>query len=186
MDLIDVNLDTTNLEKLLLSLPLKRRVRVINNSLKSVAAKTRKQVRAIVAGEFATRPTAPKPRKGGQRQWSRKSAPRKDVARGVLSLIYNRTRIGFKVYVSNTKPEGMHRNRQGKEKPVLFFNNRGTKLRKTSGNLKRRSANRGRVPGKDFMSKAGRAVDSQASKELVRTLMTQTEKIVAKYGAKLS
>lgn len=41
MDLIDMKLDTTNLERLLMSLPLKRRMRVINNSLKSVAAKTR-------------------------------------------------------------------------------------------------------------------------------------------------
>ncbi len=188
---MDLTFDTSNLDELMRWLPLRRRHRILQNALRSVAAKCRRQVMAVAARQFATRPRAGKPRKQGAtgRAWSRKSSPRRDVAKGVQSCVYKRD-VGFKIDIYPAKGSKspvldrfMHTNRQGLKKPVLLFVNSSTESSRAThwGNR-----NRGVLPQKPFLKTAAATVDPFARSEFEKIMIESTRKIAAKYGARLS
>ena len=185
---IDFDLDTRNLEQLFRNLSLKRQQRLIYNSLKKIAGRTRKLVQQEAARSFATRLRAGKPRKkGGGRAWGRKSSPRKDVAKGIQSMVYPR-KIGFRIHISPNDHKTMHTNRQKLPKPVLFWRNGGTGVR-ISGTKKmgaKARGNRGAMPGIPFMKSAGAQYDSSTVAEFEKILITSINKTSRKYGARLT
>ena len=191
MGKVDFDFDTTNLEALLRELPVKRRHRILQNALRKLAGKARKEVMAKVAAAFATRPRAGKPRKqGGKRAWGRKSAPRKDVAKGVQFKVYPH-KIGFRVYIwggnVGEQKATCHTNRQGKLKPVMLFASQSKQsIRTTRNGIGRKAANRGVLPQKPFLKTAAASLDPRVKDEFQAIMLESTRKIAAKYGAKLS
>ena len=177
---IDFDLDTRNLEQLFRNLSLKRQQRLIYNSLKQIAGRTRKLVQQEASYTFGTRLRSGKPRKKGMsRALGRASFPRKDVAKGVQSKVWSR-KVGFKVFISKDKKECMHKNRRGKSKPVLFWRNVGTGVRCN------RRGNRGAMLSKPFMKAAGYKYDSNTIAEFEKILITSINKTSRKYGARLT
>lgn len=161
------------------------------NALRSTAAKIRKKVQVKAAQAFSTRERAGKPRKKSatKRAWGRKASPRKDVAKGVQSMVYTR-KVGLKVYVyegNNYDTRVMHKNRRGLMKPVLLWASAGTKPRHTKGGFFRQGGhNRGAMPQKNFLKQAAAEVDPLVASEFADILTESTKKIAVKYGAKLS
>lgn len=115
----------------------------------------------------------------------------RDGERGIRKIVY-KTQAGFKITVipsgRGARAKGYHRNRQGKEKPVLMWAEEGTDRRSTKNRgwiwRRRRGHDTGRMKGKHFLGQAARDMDGPVTDFLHEKLKEQTVKIAQKHGAR--
>lgn len=110
------------------------------------------------------------------------------VAKGLRVRVYpDRYGLGFMVSAKPYGKKGYHRNRQGKEKPVLMWAAGGTKQRNTKSKTKffvrtRKGHPTGRMPRYDFMGKAEAASSTKVEAELFGKFRQGLERRARKLG----
>lgn len=110
------------------------------------------------------------------------------VAKGLRARVYpDRYGLGFMVSSKPYGKKGYHRNRQGKEKPVLMWAESGTKSRQTRSRSKffiraRRGHPTGRMPRYGFMGEAESASAAQVEQSLFGQFQQNLEKRARKLG----
>lgn len=100
------------------------------------------------------------------------------LSKGIRMRVYpDKFGTGFMLSVKPHKKQGFHKNRQGKEKPVLMWAEEGTKYRKTKTKTKvfarkRKGHVTGRMKRYGFMRKTG----GQATQIVERNLFSDFQK----------
>lgn len=108
--------------------------------------------------------------------------PDANLLKGVRSIVYKKKALGFRVtigtkYGKKGPTSGYHHNRFGLDKPVLIWNEEGTKARRT-----RRGARRGRIQRIGFMAKAKERVLPQIESKMKQEIISNIKRIAEKYG----
>ena len=120
-----------------------------------------------------------------------------DLEKGVRIVVYKRV-AGFKVTIApkykrkghpNDRQYGFHKNRQGLEKPILVWAEKGTASRRTKTatkvSVRKRSSHwTGSMRMYGFMKKTGREVESGVATDLHEELKNSIIKNAEKYGCK--
>lgn len=166
-----ITYDDSNLQRLWGELDAKNRKKALKGALRKCANMVKKE--------------AVKKAKGYYRK------AKSDPSKGVLAKVYKERAVGFKVYVSPRSRKSMHTNRQGLQKPVLFWGSLGTAERTTKGrrslmkSRRKSKARRGRMPVYPFLKDADRSKGPEVTGMLRRSIVETVTKTAKKYGCKI-
>lgn len=123
----------------------------------------------------------------------------KDLEKGIRKIVYKQKLLGFRLTVGTKraskdgkrKAVGFHRNRQGKDKPVLIWAEEGTVRRKAksgarfkSGNkwVNTKSKDRGKMRASKFMEAAKRQSMPRVATNVREEITKGIIKMAKKYG----
>lgn len=110
------------------------------------------------------------------------------LSRGIRSYVYpEKYGVGFLLSTKPHKKQGYHKNRQGKEKPVLMWAEDGTDLRRTKTKTKvfvrlRKSHATGRMRRYGFMRKTEEQETQVVERSLFATFQKNLERAARKKG----
>lgn len=136
------------------------------NSLRSALRKSAGRVKAVAVQQMKSRGLG-----AGSTQ---------KLSKSIRTRVYPQNR-GFMVTVKPHGKKGYHRNRFGKEKPVLMWAEEGTKARFTRGRGGRRRFT-GSMRAYRFMQRAEDMTAATIEKDLFREYETQLHKRLKKKG----
>ena len=169
-----ITYDDANLQRLFAEMDVKQRMKSMKGAFRKEANRVKKAAINNLRGSIRTD---------------------KDMEKGVRALVFART-AGFKVTIASKKTTkksnveyGMHKNRQGLNKPVLIWAEEGTKNRKTKTATRiftrsRKGHATGRMKRYGFMQQTQAQVRDIVTENLKNELTNNVQKIAEKYGCK--
>lgn len=108
---------------------------------------------------------------------------RQKVAKSVRSRVYpNKCGLGFMLTVKPFHGKGYHKNRAGKEKPVLMWAEEGTKTRHTRVKRGRRKHSTGVMKAYGFMARTEKREAGTVEQNLFDNYKKNLEKALKKKG----
>lgn len=145
--------------------------KALRSALRRTGAEARKVARAALAS------TPGKGVKGGARPLGK--GTRRAVEKSLRLRLYpKKYGLGFMVTASHHGEKGMHLNRQGRLKPVLFFAAGGTAERTT----RRGGKKRGKMPQYPFIPAAEQRVVELVERDTLQNLQAACERELKKRG----
>lgn len=142
--------------------------KAMRSAMRKSGNKLRKQAQAELAGS----------------KLNHASQMKKDIRVRVYPARYG---AGFMLTVKPHGKQGYHKNRQGKEKPILMWAEEGTKYRKTKGKMKLFSRSKkghwtGEMPAYGFLEKTEQKHSAEVEQNLFTDFEKQLEKRLKKKG----
>jgi len=145
------------------ALDLKERRKAMRTATRRVGA----EARATAAGEIAA---------SGLGHGTRRA-----IAKSLRLRVYPaRYGLGFMITTKPHGKEGYHKNRQGKEKPILMWAQEGTQSRTTRGTRSRSRHATGSMPAYRFLQRAEERATRHVEAALFAELKTDLDKALRK------
>lgn len=163
----DLYYDDSRLRQMFADLELKNRRKALRGAMQTAARKVRKVTVSLVKSEIQSKS--------------------KGLQRSVRAIVYKRKALGFRITVGEDRRrnKGYHRNRYGKEKPILRWADTGTASRKTYGRG-RKPYSTGTLKQYGFISRTRSSVAGSVETDMKNALIESTKKIAQKYGSSFS